>query len=103
MHSAMACHLLSSCCCNASAWAQPAVQVLGQVLTGCVQCPSAETLSMGLHMPAKSVVFSQLRKFDGVRSRWLSAGEYLQMSGRAGRRGVDSRGEGWVQGARSSF
>ena len=43
-------------------------------------------------MPAKTVVFTNVRKFDGQDNRWLSSGEYIQMSGRAGRRGLDERG-----------
>lgn len=43
-------------------------------------------------MPAKTVVFTNVRKFDGLDNRWLSSGEYIQMSGRAGRRGLDERG-----------
>ena len=43
-------------------------------------------------MPAKTVVFTNVRKFDGDKFRWLSSGEYIQMSGRAGRRGIDMRG-----------
>ena len=47
---------------------------------------------MGLNMPARTVLFAELSKFDGKEFRYLSSGEYIQMSGRAGRRGLDSRG-----------
>ncbi|KAH9305965.1 hypothetical protein KI387_010369 [Taxus chinensis] len=53
---------------------------------------ATETFAMGLNMPAKTVVFTKLRKFDGDSHRWMSSGEYIQMSGRAGRRGKDDRG-----------
>jgi ATP-dependent RNA helicase DOB1 len=53
---------------------------------------STETFSLGLNMPARTVVFTDIRKFDGEEFRWLSSGEYIQMSGRAGRRGLDDRG-----------
>ncbi|ORX86527.1 antiviral helicase [Anaeromyces robustus] len=53
---------------------------------------ATETFSIGLNMPAKTVVFSKLKKFDGSRKRWLTSGEYIQMSGRAGRRGLDDFG-----------
>jgi ATP-dependent RNA helicase DOB1 len=53
---------------------------------------ATETFSIGLNMPAKTVVFTSSRKFDGKDFRWLSSGEYIQMSGRAGRRGLDDRG-----------
>lgn len=53
---------------------------------------STETFAMGLNMPAKTVVFTSLTKWDGQVSRPLSSGEYIQMSGRAGRRGKDDRG-----------
>ncbi|KAJ3323503.1 ATP-dependent RNA helicase mtr4 [Boothiomyces sp. JEL0866] len=53
---------------------------------------ATETFSIGLNMPAKTVVFTSVRKFDGKEQRWLSGGEYIQMSGRAGRRGLDDRG-----------
>jgi len=53
---------------------------------------ATETFSIGLNMPAKTVVFTSVRKFDGVSQRWLTPSEYVQMSGRAGRRGLDERG-----------
>ncbi|KAK9719626.1 ATP-dependent RNA helicase mtr4 [Basidiobolus ranarum] len=53
---------------------------------------ATETFSIGLNMPAKTVVFTNVRKFDGKDFRWVSSGEYIQMSGRAGRRGLDDRG-----------
>jgi len=43
-------------------------------------------------MPARTVIFSKLEKFDGDEFRWLTGGEYIQMSGRAGRRGLDDKG-----------
>lgn len=43
-------------------------------------------------MPARTVVFSGIRKHDGRSFRDLLAGEYTQMSGRAGRRGLDKTG-----------
>ncbi|KAJ8093258.1 ATP-dependent RNA helicase mtr4 [Marasmius tenuissimus] len=53
---------------------------------------ATETFSIGLNMPAKTVVFTDTRKYDGREQRNLSSGEYIQMSGRAGRRGLDDRG-----------
>ncbi|KAH8103288.1 rRNA-processing arch domain-containing protein [Cristinia sonorae] len=53
---------------------------------------ATETFSIGLNMPAKTVVFTAVTKFDGREFRNLSSGEYIQMSGRAGRRGLDDRG-----------
>eukprot|EP00249_Psilotum_nudum_P015142 c25185_g1_i1 orf=109-2382(+) len=60
---------------------------------GLIKCLFAtETFSIGLNMPAKTVVFTNVRKYDGDRFRWITSGEYIQMSGRAGRRGLDDRG-----------
>eukprot|EP01053_Blabericola_migrator_P002032 Blabericola_migrator_1__2031@NODE_1554_length_4294_cov_81_630471_g1019_i0_p1_GENE_NODE_1554_length_4294_cov_81_630471_g1019_i0NODE_1554_length_4294_cov_81_630471_g1019_i0_p1_ORF_typecomplete_len1035_score206_49rRNA_procarch/PF13234_6/7_2e33DEAD/PF00270_29/7_4e26DEAD/PF00270_29/4_7e03DSHCT/PF08148_12/2_6e15Helicase_C/PF00271_31/7_6e12ResIII/PF04851_15/8_8e11ResIII/PF04851_15/7_7e02Flavi_DEAD/PF07652_14/1_6e10Flavi_DEAD/PF07652_14/6_6e03AAA_16/PF13191_6/0_015DUF3638/PF12340_8/0_022AAA_19/PF13245_6 len=53
---------------------------------------STETFSMGINMPARTVIFSALSKWDGQKNRMISPGEYIQMSGRAGRRGLDDRG-----------
>ncbi|KAF2013670.1 ATP-dependent RNA helicase DOB1 [Aaosphaeria arxii CBS 175.79] len=53
---------------------------------------ATETFSIGLNMPAKTVVFTSVRKFDGVTQRWVTPSEFIQMSGRAGRRGLDERG-----------
>ncbi len=53
---------------------------------------ATETFSIGLNMPAKTVIFTTLVKFDGITKRALTSGEYIQMSGRAGRRGLDDKG-----------
>lgn len=53
---------------------------------------ATETFSTGLNMPAHTVVFAGVRKFDGEQFRNLSGAEYIQMSGRAGRRGLDDTG-----------
>lgn len=53
---------------------------------------ATETFSIGLNMPARTVVFTSVRKFDGVSLRWITPSEFVQMSGRAGRRGLDERG-----------
>jgi antiviral helicase SKI2 len=50
---------------------------------------ATETFAMGVNMPAKSVVFNSIRKHDGNQFRVLEPGEYTQMAGRAGRRGLD--------------
>ena len=47
---------------------------------------------MGVNMPAKTVVFDSTRKHDGSSLRDLLPGEYVQMAGRAGRRGLDVTG-----------
>jgi antiviral helicase SKI2 len=53
---------------------------------------ATETFSLGLNMPTKTVIFSDIRKFDGSHTRYLQPGEYTQMAGRAGRRGIDEVG-----------
>ena len=60
---------------------------------GLIKCLFAtETFAIGINMPAKTVVFTNTRKWDGKEMRWVTSGEYIQMSGRAGRRGKDDRG-----------
>ncbi|KAK2591565.1 Antiviral helicase ski2 [Conoideocrella luteorostrata] len=53
---------------------------------------ATETFAMGLNLPTRTVVFSGYRKHDGHSFRNLLPGEYTQMAGRAGRRGLDSVG-----------
>lgn len=53
---------------------------------------TTETFAVGINMPACTVVFDSLEKFDGVSFRYLQAREYHQMAGRAGRRGIDTVG-----------
>jgi superfamily II RNA helicase len=53
---------------------------------------TTETFAVGINMPAKSVVFDNLMKHDGVTFRYLNAREFQQMAGRAGRRGIDEVG-----------
>jgi antiviral helicase SKI2 len=53
---------------------------------------ATETFAMGVNMPTRTVVFNGLRKFDGRTFRDIYPGEYTQMAGRAGRRGLDSFG-----------
>jgi ATP-dependent RNA helicase HelY len=53
---------------------------------------ATETLSLGINMPAKTVVIEDLWKFSGERHELLTPGEYTQLTGRAGRRGIDEIG-----------
>ncbi|KAI2787525.1 putative ATP-dependent RNA helicase [Penicillium oxalicum] len=53
---------------------------------------ATETFAMGLNLPTRTVVFSGFRKHDGKGFRDLLPGEYTQMAGRAGRRGLDTVG-----------
>jgi ATP-dependent RNA helicase HelY len=53
---------------------------------------ATETLALGINMPAKTVVIEDLWKFSGERHELLTPGEYTQLTGRAGRRGIDPIG-----------
>ena len=61
---------------------------------------ATETLALGINMPARSVVIESLQKWNGVEHVRLSAGEFTQLSGRAGRRGIDTEGHVVVSGRR---
>jgi superfamily II RNA helicase len=56
---------------------------------------TTETFALGINMPARTVVFHALRKFDGVSVDYLRTRDYLQMAGRAGRQGLDDEGLVW--------
>jgi ATP-dependent RNA helicase HelY len=53
---------------------------------------ATETLALGINMPARTVVIEKLTKFTGERHELLTPGEYAQLTGRAGRRGIDEVG-----------
>ncbi|EDO18717.1 hypothetical protein Kpol_1055p74 [Vanderwaltozyma polyspora DSM 70294] len=53
---------------------------------------ATETFAMGLNLPTRTVIFSEIQKHDGVGLRDLNPGEFTQMAGRAGRRGLDDTG-----------
>ncbi len=57
---------------------------------------ATETLAVGINMPARSVVIEKLTKFTGEQHQQLTPGEYTQLTGRAGRRGIDEIGHAVV-------
>jgi superfamily II RNA helicase len=57
---------------------------------------STETFAVGVNGPARSVVFESLHKFDGSEHRMFRESEFVQMAGRAGRRGFDTEGSVFV-------
>src|SRR5688572_16855646 len=57
---------------------------------------ATETLALGINMPARTVVIEKLTKWNGETHADLSPGEYTQLTGRAGRRGLDTEGHGVV-------
>ena len=57
---------------------------------------ATETLALGINMPARSVVLEQLDKWNGTTHADLTPGEYTQLTGRAGRRGIDIEGHAVV-------
>ena len=57
---------------------------------------ATETLALGINMPARTVVLERLVKFNGEQHAPLTPGEYTQLTGRAGRRGIDVEGHAVV-------
>ncbi|MFS4489462.1 DEAD/DEAH box helicase [Dietzia kunjamensis] len=53
---------------------------------------ATETLALGIHMPARAVVLEKTTKFNGDTHAMLTSAEYSQITGRAGRRGIDTKG-----------
>ncbi|MEK6943664.1 MAG: DEAD/DEAH box helicase [Nanoarchaeota archaeon] len=64
---------------------------------------TTETFAVGINMPAKSVCFESMRKFDGVSFRLMNSKEYFQIAGRAGRRGIDTEGFVYIMIERKNF
>ena len=60
-----------------------------------------DTLGVGINMPIRTVLFTALSKYDGTRMRLLTAREFHQIAGRAGRAGFDTTGPGGGAGARA--
>ncbi|THG33617.1 DEAD/DEAH box helicase [Naasia lichenicola] len=58
---------------------------------------ATETLALGINMPARTVVLEKLEKFNGEARVPITPGEYTQVTGRAGRRGIDVEGHSVVQ------
>lgn len=58
---------------------------------------ATETLALGINMPARTVVLEKLVKYNGEAHVPISAGEYTQLTGRAGRRGIDIEGNAVIQ------
>jgi len=58
---------------------------------------ATETLALGINMPARTVVLEKLEKFNGEARVPITPGEYTQITGRAGRRGIDVEGHAVIQ------
>ncbi|MBW3605342.1 MAG: DEAD/DEAH box helicase [Actinobacteria bacterium] len=59
-------------------------------------CFATETLALGINMPARTVAIEQLEKWDGQQHQLLTPGQFTQLTGRAGRRGLDTLGHAVV-------
>jgi ATP-dependent RNA helicase HelY len=60
---------------------------------------ATETLALGINMPARTVVLEKLEKFNGEARVPITSGEFTQLTGRAGRRGIDVEGHSVIQWA----
>jgi len=60
---------------------------------------ATETLALGINMPARTVVLDRLDKYNGEGRVQITPGEYTQLTGRAGRRGIDTEGHSVIQWA----
>ena len=58
---------------------------------------ATETLALGINMPARTVVLEKLIKYNGESHVPITPGEYTQLTGRAGRRGIDIEGNAVIQ------
>lgn len=58
---------------------------------------ATETLALGINMPARTVILERLDKFNGESRVQITPGEYTQLTGRAGRRGIDTLGHSVIQ------
>ena len=63
---------------------------------------ATETLALGINMPARTVVLEKLEKFNGEARVPITPGEYTQLTGRAGRRGIDVEGHASSSGSTAS-
>ena len=57
---------------------------------------ATETLALGLNLPARSIVIDSPYKYDGIKTRLITQSEFLQLTGRAGRRGIDKNGYAFI-------
>jgi len=57
---------------------------------------ATETLALGLNLPARSIVIDAPYKYDGIKTRLITQSEFLQLTGRAGRRGIDKKGFAFI-------
>jgi superfamily II RNA helicase len=93
---------VESLCCGVAAHHAGLVPVFRETVEECFAAGllkvvfATETLSLGINMPARSVVIERFTKYGGAGRATLTSGEYLQLTGRAGRRGLDEEGHAIV-------